>query len=68
MKTNVGNTDRIVRLVLAAVFVYLAVTVHAAFWIVAIIAAATAALGFCGLYTLFGISTCPVRINGKAQR
>ena len=46
MKTNVGNTDRIVRLVLAAVFVYLAVTVHAVFWIVAIIAVATAALGF----------------------
>lgn len=66
MTKNVGNTDRIIRAVLAL----------AALWgasaagfgsvlgiilvIVAIIMAVTAAVGVCPLYRLIGVNTCPV--------
>ena len=67
MKTNVGTVDRIVRLVLAAVFAYLAMAVHAAFWIAAVVAVVTAALGFCGIYAVLGTSTCPAS-DGKTRQ
>lgn len=65
MKTNEGTTDRIVRLVLAAVFFLLAFTVVGGVWVyvaagLGAVMLLTAAIGFCPLYALFGISTCPV--------
>ena len=65
MKTNEGNTDRIIRVVLAAVFIVLAFTLNGALvWVMGLLGAimlVTAAVGFCPLYALFGISTCPVK-------
>lgn len=61
MEKNVGTTDKMIRYAIAVVCAVLAVTVNWLFWIPAVIAAATAALGFCGLYKLFGINTCKIK-------
>lgn len=60
MGQNVGMADRIVRIVLAVVFIILAL-VHSAWWFIpAVIALVTGIVGWCGLYTLFGWNTCPL--------
>jgi hypothetical protein len=64
MKNNVGNTDKIVRLAIALVFggLYFGEIVSGTLGIVLLVIAAllviTALSGFCGLYALFGMSTC----------
>jgi hypothetical protein len=67
MNANVGSTDKIVRLVLAlaAVLVAFVTGIGTALGIVllvvAVILAATAFTGFCPIYRVLGMSTCPVR-------
>jgi len=64
MKPNMGTTDRIFRLMLAAVFValYFTGTVSGTLGIVLLVLAGvfalTALVRFCPLYTLVGINTC----------
>jgi membrane protein implicated in regulation of membrane protease activity len=61
MKRNEGTIDRIIRVVVGIVLLVVAAATGT--WLLAIpgvAALATGALGFCGLYQLFGISTCPV--------
>ena len=62
LKKNVGETDKIIRYAIAIVALlvgYKSVgTVAAIAYVVAIVAAVTATLSFCGLYQLFGINTC----------
>ncbi len=66
MKKNMGSADRIIRLLLAAVavFLYFSGTLTGTIGIVALVVAAVFALttlmGSCPLYQLFGLSTCPV--------
>jgi uncharacterized membrane protein len=68
MQTNEGNIDRIVRLVIAAAAIALAAVVGfgsvagIVAVVVAVIMVATAATGFCPLYAVFGVSTCPNRV------
>ncbi len=63
MTTNVGTTDRLIRLVAAVVAVIVAFAVGIAsaggiiLLIVGIVLAATALLRFCPIYRLFGIGT-----------
>jgi hypothetical protein len=67
MKQNVGATDKIIRILLAIVFaaLYFTNVVTGTFGIVllvlAVVFAATALVGFCPLYALFGLNTCPVK-------
>jgi hypothetical protein len=61
MKHNVGKIDKIIRYVLALVFVYLGYVYSAWWYIPAIIAAGTALIGWCGLYRILGINTCKVK-------
>lgn len=67
MKTNVGNMDRIIRIVVAAILagLYFGGIVEGTFGIVLVVSAAvftlTAAIGFCPLYRLFGLNSCPVK-------
>jgi hypothetical protein len=64
MKKNMGNTDRIVRTLLAiiAVALYLTGTVPGTLGIILIVLAAvfllTSLVSFCPLYLPFGLSTC----------
>jgi hypothetical protein len=62
MKTNMGGIDRILRIVvgLALISLTLMGTIGVWGWI-GIVPVATAALGFCPLYTMLGMSTCPAK-------
>mgnify|MGYP002785052057 CR=1 FL=1 len=65
MKKNMGIADRIIRIVLAAVFAYLyfSGTVTGTLGIVLVVLGAvfvlTSVISFCPLYTLVGLNTCP---------
>jgi hypothetical protein len=65
MKKNMGNADRVIRVILAAVFavLYFTGTITGTFGLVLVVLAgvfvATSLISFCPLYTLFKISTCP---------
>ena len=67
MNANVGSTDKIVRLVLALVAVVFAFVagigsaLGVVLIVVGVVLAATAFTGFCPIYRVFGMSTCPVR-------
>lgn len=62
MKANVGGIDRILRIVLGLVLIGLAATGTVGVWgWIGIVPLATAAMGFCPLYTVLGFSTCPVK-------
>jgi hypothetical protein len=67
MKTNVGNFDRIIRLVVAALFAilyfggFVTGTIGLVLVILGGVFAVTAAIGFCPLYSIFGLNTCPVK-------
>lgn len=67
MTTNIGPTDRLIRLGAAAVALLVAFfavgtssTLGVVLIIVAVVLTVTAAVRFCPLYRLFGMSTCPV--------
>jgi hypothetical protein len=64
MKTNMGSTDRIIRILLAVVFaaLYFTGTVQGTLGIVLLVLGgvfvATSVISFCPLYTLIGVNTC----------
>ena len=62
MKTNVGSIDRIARLLIGLLLITLAAlgTIGVWGWI-GVVPVATAAFSFCPLYTVFGLSTCPMK-------
>ena len=65
MKKNMGSTDRVVRLIVAAIIAVLffkgIVTglLGLVLLILALVFVATSFISFCPLYTIFGISTRP---------
>jgi len=67
MKKNIGNTDKLIRLILAlviAVLYFLNVitgTLALVLGIVAVVLVATSLLNFCGLYAILGINTCKTK-------
>lgn len=64
MTKNEGTVDRIVRGVAGVVGIGVAVALGGAWWILGAVGAVllvTGVTGFCGLYTLLGVSTCPVK-------
>ena len=72
MKKNVGNADRIIRILIAIVIAILyftdQITGTAAIilGIIGLIMLVTGLIGFCGLYVPFRLSTCtPKKQGGK---
>lgn len=67
MTTNVGTFDRVLRIALAIVLsiLYFTGTVQGTVGVVLLILGGmlllTAVVGTCGLYSLFGISTCALK-------
>ena len=67
MKKNMGNTDRIIRLIIAGVLALLWFQniITGTLGIVALVVAAvfvlTSLVSFCPLYTLFGINSCATK-------
>lgn len=73
MKPNMGNIDRIIRVLLAVVFAYLYFsgtvtgTLGLVLVILGVVFVLTSMVSFCPLYTLFGLNTCPSKkqVNNK---
>ena len=60
MKTNEGGVDRIARIAAGLVLIGLAATGTVGVWgWLGIVPLATGAIGWCPLYTVLGINTCP---------
>ena len=61
MKSNVGGIDRILRVAQGLVLIGLAATGTVGVWgWIGVVPLATAAFGFCPLYTVLGFSSCPI--------
>jgi hypothetical protein len=64
-KTNVGAADRAIRIVLGAIILSLFFIYPDASWryftLIGIVPILTALAGTCPLYSILGLSTCPVR-------
>jgi hypothetical protein len=67
MKTNVGTIDKVIRIALAIVFavLYFTGTVSGTLGIILLVLGGvfllTSLMGTCPLYSIVGISTCPVK-------
>lgn len=62
MKSNVGGIDRVLRIVVGAVLVLLAATGTVGAWgYIGVVPLLTGLVGWCGLYTLLGKSTCSTK-------
>ena len=67
MKTNVGTADRMIRLVLGAVLVVLYFTetltgtLALVLLVLGVVFVITSIVGFCPLYSLVGLNTCPTK-------
>lgn len=67
MTVNEGTIDRVIRVALAAVLFFVAfsgVATGAWAWVAGIVGAValvTGVLGFCGVYALIGVNTCPAK-------
>ena len=61
MKTNEGNTDRIIRIALAVVIFGLGLAAQSWLGLIGFIPLLTGLVGWCPLYSIFGLSTCPMK-------
>ena len=62
MEHNVGKADKVIRILLAALLIYMGYAYYTAyslvFFVIAALILLTVMTGFCGPYKLLGISTC----------
>lgn len=67
MIKNVGGIDRVARILAGIALIALAATEQVGLWgwIVGAVVLATGLFSFCGLYTLLGLNTCPLRTESK---
>lgn len=62
MKTNEGTIDRAMRVIAGLVLIGLTVTGNIGVWgWIGIVPLATGALGWCPLYSMLGLNTCPMK-------
>ena len=62
MKVNVGGIDRSVRVLAGLVLIGLTLSGVIGVWgWIGVVPLATAAFGFCPLYTLLGMNSCPAK-------
>ena len=65
MKKNVGKTDKTIRIILG-VLIGAAGVYFSSWWgLIALIPLLTGIFGTCGLYSLFGVSTCPAKTSNE---
>ncbi|MFO8088001.1 MAG: DUF2892 domain-containing protein [Bacteroidales bacterium] len=74
MKKNVGKVDKIIRLLAAlliGVLYFTSVisgTLALILGIIALVFVFTSFMGFCGIYKLLGINTCPIKRNADSSK
>ncbi len=62
MKANVGGIDRILRIVIGLALVVWTALAGGPVWAwIGVVPLATGLMGFCGAYSIFGISTCKTK-------
>jgi len=61
MKTNVGGIDKILRIVIGLALVAWAIMGGPVWAWIGIVPLATGVIGFCPLYPLIGLNTCPTK-------
>jgi hypothetical protein len=61
MKINVGSIDKIIRLVMGIALVAWGFYAKNWFGAIGIIPLVTALVGWCPMYAIFGIRTCPLK-------
>jgi Protein of unknown function (DUF2892) len=62
MKTNEGGLDRALRVIAGLVLIGLAASGAVGVWgYIGLVPLATGLMGWCPLYTLLGINTCPMK-------
>jgi hypothetical protein len=65
LKNNVGKLDKIIRVGLGLISILLGFLLHWSFYLLGAALIITAFTGFCGIYALFGMSTCPRKVAKK---
>ena len=64
MKQNLGSVDRIIRIIIGIVLLSLIFILDSGarwFGLIGLIPLLTAIIGFCPLYKIFGLSSCPLK-------
>ncbi|AQT46150.1 MULTISPECIES: YgaP family membrane protein [Bartonella] len=64
MKQNLGSVDRIIRIIIGVVLLSLIFILDSGarwFGLIGLIPLITAIIGFCPLYKIFGLSSCPLK-------
>ncbi|RLJ67723.1 YgaP family membrane protein [Sulfurisoma sediminicola] len=65
MKLNVGGIDRVLRILVGLGLVAWAALLGGPVWAwIGIVPLATGAIGFCPLYPMLGMNTCPMKKEG----
>lgn len=63
---NMGNADRVIRLILSVVIIIFAFVLELyPLIIVSVLLIFTVVTSFCGIYKLFGLSTCKTNLEEK---
>lgn len=61
MSRNEGNADRIIRILLAVVIFAVGLATQSWLGLIGFVPLLTGLMGWCPLYSIFGLSTCPVK-------
>lgn len=65
MSRNEGTVDRVLRVVLGLVLLSLTVVGPQSLWgLIGLVPLVTGLVGYCPVYTLFGLRTCPLKDQG----
>lgn len=65
MKSNVGSIDRVLRILVGIVLIALAATGIVSGWgWLGVVPLLTGLVGFCPLYRILGLRTCPLKKDG----
>ena len=68
MKKNVGGIDRVLRIIACLALIALTSTGLIGPWgWLGVIVLATGVFSFCGAYTLFGLSSCPLKADAQSE-
>lgn len=63
MSLNEGNADRIIRILLALVIFAVGLATQSWLGLIGFVPLLTGLMGWCPLYSIFGLSTCPVKVK-----
>ncbi len=63
MKENIGLIDKLVRFLIGSVIIVLGMYYQNWLGLLGLLPIFTAVIGYCGLYAIFGVGTCPVKTH-----